>query len=308
MLIRKQSDLNISVQSRRKRVTRRLLLLMVLLSAMLLSSCEQDQATPTETPEPIAEVTDESSEPEAQSTEEEDPIQTEVLPPDPQPIEFQSADGAMLYGTYYPAAVENAPLVIMFHWARGDQTDWMPYAVWMQNRGPVPDGLDFEALPPEFSFAVFTFDYRGFGRSPGEGNPENWLMDAMAAVETARGLAGVDPTRSANIGASIGADGAADSCDDACLGAMSISPGNYLTVAYADRVMAILPRPVRCLASQGDQPSAGTCANAGPGDNYEGIVLDGSAHGMDLLEEDDPVFNLEGFFLEFLEEAFDILL
>ena len=118
----------------------------------------------------------------------------------------------------------------------------------------------------------------------------------------------MDPSRSANIGASIGADGSADACDDACLGALSISPGSYLTVQYSDRVTAILPRPVRCLAAQGDQPSASTCANAGPGDNYEGIVLDGDAHGMDLLEEDDPVFNLEGFFLEFLEEAFDILI
>jgi hypothetical protein len=260
-------------------------------------------------PQQAAQATEEAAEPEAQSTEEEeDPIQPEILPADPQTIEFQAADGATLYGTYYPAAAENAPLVIMMHWARGDQTDWIPYALWMQNRGPVPDDLEFEALPPEFSFAVFTFDFRGFGQSPGQGTPENWLMDAMAAVETARGLPGINPNRSANIGASIGADGAADACDQACLGAMSISPGSYLTIVYADQVMDILPRPVRCLATQGDQPSADTCANAGPGDNYEGIVLEGDAHGMDLLDEDDPVFNLEGFFLEFLEEAFDILL
>jgi hypothetical protein len=277
--------------------------------ALLLSACELDQPADTPSPEPMTANTEEVIEPEAQTTEEEeDPIQPEVLPPDPQMIEFQASDGATLYGTYYPAAVENAPLVIMMHWARGDQTDWIPYALWMQNRGPVPEDLDFEALPPDFSLAVFTFDFRGFGQSPGEGNPENWLLDAMAAVQTARQLPGVNPARSANIGASIGADGAADACDQDCLGVLSISPGNYLTVAYAVRVTEILPRPVRCLASQGDQPSADTCANAGPGDNYEGIVLEGNAHGMDLLEEDDPVFNLEGFFLEFLEEAFGVLL
>lgn len=281
----------------------------VLVLAILLSGCNSNQPAATETTQPIAEITEDSPEPVVQDTEEaQDAPQPVILPADPQTIEFQADDGATLIGTYYPAAVENAPLIIMFHWARGDQTDWIPYALWMQNREPVPEALDFEALPPEFSFAVFTFDFRGFGQSTGEGTPENWLMDAMAAVEAARGLPGVDPSRTANIGASIGADGAADSCDSACLGAMSISPGNYLTLAYADRVTEILPRPVRCLASQGDQPSASTCGNTGPGDNYEGIVLEGDAHGMDLLDEDDPVFNLEGFFLEFLEEAFDILL
>lgn len=283
------------------------LLAAIVILLLLLSGCNGDQPDATDTPDPVPVVTEEDSEPEAQSTEEEDPIQTEVLPPDPQSIDFQTADGATLSGTYYPAAVDNAPLVIMMHWARGDQTDWIPYALWMQNRGPVPGQLDFEALPPEFSFAVFTFDFRGFGQSPGDGNPNNWLLDAQAAVQTARGLEGVDPTRSANIGASIGADGSADACDETCLGALSISPGDYLTVAYAERVTAILPRPVRCISSQNDQPSAGTCANAGPGDNYEPIILDGGAHGMDLIEEQ-SAFDWEGLFLEFLEEAFDILL
>lgn len=286
----------------------RLLILILLMAALLLNCCGQDQPSATESAQPVTGIIEEETPPEVQNTEDTTPAQPEILPPDPQPIEFQAEDGATLYGTYYPAAVENAPLVILFHWARGDQTDWIPYALWFQNRGPVPDQLDYEALPSEFSFAVFTFDYRGFGQSPGDGNPETWLLDAMAAVETARQLPGIDPDHTANIGASIGADGAADSCDERCLGALSISPGNYLTQAYADRVQAILPRPVRCLASMNDQPSADTCANAGPGDNYEAIILDGGEHGMDLLEKDDPQFDQEGFFLEFLEEAFNILL
>lgn len=288
---------------------KRFFVMVVWLTALLLAGCAGDQPAATQSASSQAEMTEENPESDAQSTQEGEVVpqpQPEILPPDPQTIEFQAADGATLYGTYFPSAVENAPLVILMHWARGDQTDWTPYALWMQNRGAVPEGLEFTALPPEVSLAVFTFDFRGFGQSPGQGTPEHWLLDARAAVETARALPGVDPDRSANLGASIGGDGAADACDPACLGALSISPGSYLTVAYADRVSEILPRPVRCLASQGDQPSADTCANAGSGDQYEGIVLEGDAHGMDLLQQGDSVFDFEGFLVEFLEEVFDI--
>ncbi len=56
------------------------------------------------------------------------------LPADPQKIEFSAADGEPLLGTYYPAAVNPAPLVVLFHWARGYQYDWVEIALWLQNR------------------------------------------------------------------------------------------------------------------------------------------------------------------------------
>jgi dienelactone hydrolase len=60
-------------------------------------------------------------------------------------------------------------------------------------------------------------------------------LDAKAATDAASQLEGVDSHQVVAIGASIGADGAADSCflhntqATTCVGALSLSPGNYLT-------------------------------------------------------------------------------
>lgn len=58
---------------------------------------------------------------------------------DPQRIEFQTEDGATLVGYYYPAAVDPAPVVVLMHWAGGNQTDWLYVGMvaWLQNRGAV---------------------------------------------------------------------------------------------------------------------------------------------------------------------------
>ena len=45
------------------------------------------------------------------------------------------ADGTQLDGIYYPAAFLDAPLVILMHWAPGDQYDMAEIAYWLQNRG-----------------------------------------------------------------------------------------------------------------------------------------------------------------------------
>ncbi len=198
----------------------------------------------------------------------------EPLPPNPQGIKFEADDGTVLQGTYYPAAANPSPVIILMHWARGDQSDWTEIALWLQNRrGETVNGTDaspasisgvLPPLPEELSYAVFTFDFRGFGLSilPSgvSSDPEGWLMDARAAVDTVGGLPGIDPSRRLNIGASIGADGAIDSCAEGCLGVLSLSPGGYLGIPYADAVLNLgddFPETlVWCLASEGDVPAA----------------------------------------------------
>jgi hypothetical protein len=228
------------------------------------------------------------------------------LSPEPQTVEFQAADGQVLHGFYYPAAVRPASLVVLMHWMPGDQHDWDEIAPWLQNRGlggKSPNvgkqtWLDPSWFPPMLagqSWAVFTFSFRGCeGRCKTPDRP-GFLLDAQAAMQKASDLQGIDPQRIVVIGASIGADGAADGCSwlnaqeskGRCLGALSFSPGNYLTMSYADAVAALEaeqpPKPVWCLFSKGDQPSAATCTSASD-EHYRQIAYDGNRHGMALID------------------------
>lgn len=121
------------------------------------------------------------------------------------------------------------------------------------------------------------------------------LLDAQAAFNTARGLEGVDASKIASFGASIGADGAPDGCawhnanfGVGCLGALSLSPGSYLTVPYnevVDQLGAELPpKPVWCFFATDDDNSAQACQSAG-GDHYRMVEwTDGGWHGMELVD------------------------
>jgi hypothetical protein len=248
------------------------------------------------------------------------------LPAVPQSIEFTATDGQVLSGTYYPAAQNPAPIIVLMHWAPGDQTHWTEVAYWLQNRGlsgsaPNPDDqpwLDaswFPEMPSDRSFAVFTFTFRGCEGGCSGFDREGWLLDAQAAMETAVQLEGVDPTQMAAIGASIGSDGAPDGChlfnqahDDGsqCLGAFSLSPGSYLTLDYAETVSALgmedPPKPAWCLFADGDKSAANSC-NAASGDHYRMVGYTGSQHGMELIAPGvEP--NVLGLMLDFLEQIF----
>jgi hypothetical protein len=119
-------------------------------------------------------------------------------------------------------------------------------------------------------------------------------MDARAAMAKARELEGVEPNRIVAIGASIGSDGAVDGCDwlnqqfpNSCLGALSLSPGGYLTVRYQDAVSDLSaeqpPKPAWCLYAQGDGESKKACKDAS-GENYKSVEYTGSNHGMELIQ------------------------
>ena len=284
---------------------------------------------PTDPPAPAEEATTEVATEAVTEAPTEAPPPTkepalEPLPPEAQEIEFRAEDGQSHLGTYYPAAVNPAPTIVLMHWAPGDQGDWVEIAYWLQNRGlggqsPNPENapwLDpawFPEMPAEQSFALFTFTFRGCEGGCGSFESEGWLLDAQAAMKTAQGLDGVDPQRITAIGASIGADGAPDGCywlnlenENSCLGAFSLSPGSYLTVPYADAVDALgaeqPPKPDWCLSATGDVDSAQACQSAS-GDHYRMVQYDGSMHGMMLIDPNvEP--NVLLLILEFLELSF----
>jgi dienelactone hydrolase len=259
-------------------------------------------------------------------------------------VEFQAEDGKKLIGHYYPGAHDPSPTVILMHWARGDQRDWLAIAPWLQNRPdelaaftgwadaigadcdeqmivPWLDPSWFPPMPVDISFGVFTFDSRDFCESEvGLGDPSEWTLDALAAFTTVSELPGVDAQQIVAIGASIGADGAPDGCmirymeGETCLGAFSLSPGDYL---YGEHFMrdyasvvaeldgAVPPRPVWCLTTKGDAPSFKTCSSVTVDTKYRSFFFDGSQHGMFLLApEYDP--NPMVLIQDFLEETFGV--
>jgi hypothetical protein len=311
--------------------------------SLLIAACGTATQPPvteaaTDAPEVVA------TEPPA-SVPTEPPVSTEPPAPskplsgldaNPQRVEFQAEDGTNLIGYYYPSKYADAPIVILMHWAGGDLTDWCEIAPWLQNRAdenPVkpercanagaglPASISATWLDPSWfplmsadaSLAVFAFDFRDYGESEkGGSSNSDWAKDAKAAFVTAAGLEGVDATRMASLGASIGADGAPDGCllynqeaGSGCVGALSLSPGNFLGIDFAATVIELAPNPVWCLTADGDVGSFPTC-NEASGEHYREVIYAGTdLHGMRLIApnlEPQPMILIQ----DFLELVFGI--
>ena len=299
----------------------------------------EDVAAPEDTPATVAEEAP-SPTPEPEPAPEEPSLP--ALPAEAQAIEIVMDDGRILEASYYPAAVNPAPIVVLMHWAGGDIHDWDEIAPWLQNRADEMAGLRrlrssgalqgadpwldpswFPTMPADANFGVLTFNFGDFGNSPPGNIPESWADEAYAAVKTASELEGVDPEMIAAIGASIGADGAVDGChlfnesgmSGRCIGALSLSPGNYLTqrFSYAEAVTALdeAEIPVWCLTAQDDIESIVTCETAS-GDYYLPILYPGSNHGMRLVQPDylptAPDLGVDTLVIlqDFLEEVFGL--
>lgn len=225
------------------------------------------------------------------------------LPPVPIEQSFQTRDGITLAGAFYAASVVDAPLIVLFHWARGDQSEWGAIAPWLQNRDWQPvynavgqpwlDTSWFPPMPETLSFNVFTFTFRGCEGGCQPFNPTGWLLDIEAAMAHVSSLEKVDLSRVVMMGASIGGDGAAYACHEyntdygGCLGALSLSPGGYLNLTYAQEVANLASEspsiPAWCIYSAGDSASAQACESAS-GEAYRTIAYADNAHGFAMLE------------------------
>lgn len=294
--------------------------LLVLL--VFFSACRGGRSTPTLSPvvpttqpPPMATLTFTPPPPPSQTP-------TQIPPtPAPQKISFQAEDGVTLVGELFLAegVAGPAPALMLMHqmgssravWVQNGLVNWLTgRPVWGKGPGsllfaPLPQALTWPALPAGQRFNVFTFDFRGHGESQGRiAETADFLMDAKAAYAVLQQQAGVDPQQIALIGASIGADAAIDICVEGCLGALSLSPGNYLDVPYAELVeeLGVDGKPAWCIVSQDDQLPAQTCQGAA-GETYRSIIYPGPAHGTALLVPGRQP-DIGQLFLDFLKITF----
>ena len=270
--------------------------------------------TVTETPEPTAILP-----PTITSTPTITPIV--ILDPSPLEIEFTTEDGQVLSGVYFPADANPAPLMILMHWARGDQEEWTEIALWLQNRSELVRAPDYNNSwkssdwYPEntsgISMGVFTFTLRECAGGCQNYLPAEWLLDIQAAITTAVGLTGVDRSLIMTAGASVGADGAINGCAwlnqsglGKCRGAFALSPGSLLLVPFENAALELLhnepPIPVYCLYGLRDDASVETCSAVPDAKLVDYGYIDN--HGFELLQPlkgPDPLLLL----LEFINTA-----
>ncbi|MBN2085874.1 MAG: hypothetical protein JW748_11690 [Anaerolineales bacterium] len=298
----------------------------LLLASLLFSGCQaQTTATgaaaapPGNSAEPVPSPTAETN----SSTE----TPEDLAPAGPQEITFLASDGQELHGRYYPASASPAPVVVLMHWVNGDMTDWNEIAPWLQNTGydnTYPNCQDesgkwwdpswFPAVPAGKSYGVFLFTFRDHKpcERSSEWKPAEWLLDAQAALKKASELEGADPKRIVAMGSSIGADAAVDACawwnkqvPDSCQGALSLSPGGFLDVPYADAVKDLgegdNPRAAWCLA---DPSEISICKTVPESANakYRMVEIANGHHGNLLLVPESEPSTLQ-VILDFLMEV-----
>lgn len=102
---------------------------------------------------------------------------------------FESRDGTRLHGWFVPAVGERLGTVIHFHGNYGNLTYSFKQVHWLPAKG----------------FNVFTFDYRGYGRSAGKPSKRGVYEDSVAAIDYILNRTGVDPDNVFVFGQSLGA-------------------------------------------------------------------------------------------------------
>lgn len=243
--------------------------------------------------------------------------------PEPTRVEFAAEDGHALAGYFYPSWKTNAPVILLVHQYGITQDQWLAYGMvdWLQNWPPdsAARGL-FPAMPVDQSFAVFTFDLRGFGESgpaiPNNLSDEefnvwgaNWVLDIKAAVEQIKSLPGVDASRIAIIGANNGADASVAACED-CLGVLALSAGSYAgldTKTNAEKLDAA-GKVVWCFSTEKSQGSdVATCSSL-TGSKIKWVNFPGDGRGMQLIRDDKAPEGIGANVLEFLLTAFDVVI
>ncbi len=103
-------------------------------------------------------------------------------------IRFQSADGTRLTGWFIPATGKAIGTVVHFHGNARNMGSHYPQVSWLPAKG----------------FNLFTFDYRGYGKSQGVPSRKGVYEDSVAAVEYIKSRTDIDQGKLILFGQSIG--------------------------------------------------------------------------------------------------------
>lgn len=250
------------------------------------------------------------------------PSATPIVILDPEPIEigFTTSDGQILSGRYYPASENPAPVIILVHWATGDQSEWTRIAQWLQDRGELVKEPDynrswlssnwFPEKPTDMPLGVITFTLRSCEGECTAYLPTDWLRDMEAVMAAVAQMQGVDRTQVMTAGASIGADIAIYGCnwlnqtgEGSCRGSFSLSPASLTTIPYQAMVDQLVntdpPGKVYCLFGLRDDASLETCGDLSGITAIDYGYIEN--HGLELVQPGqgrDPLLSLADFIQE----------
>ncbi len=181
-------------------------------------------------------------------------------------VRFTTFDGVELSGTLWGDGESNVGLVLA-HMRGRDQSTWWTFAAEAARKG----------------YQVLTFDFRGYGDSPGQRDTELDL-DLEAAIQFAREN-GVTVT--IVMGASMGGTAAINVADGLELtGVVSLSaPAEFLGLPALD-IAVNVGEPLLLVAAENDQPYADAARDiAANALTSEVLILEGQQHGTNLFND-----------------------
>jgi dienelactone hydrolase len=217
-------------------------------------------------------------------------------PAAPVSVTITAGDGAKLSAAYYPpvllrVAGRGAPGVLLLHGASGSRADWDPFARQLQAQG----------------MAALALDFRGQGASAG---PEDWTKsvdDTHAAWLELLGQPGVNPERTAIVGASIGANLAliVGANNDIVSAVAALSPGDDFQGIRPTGVLSNFGnRPVYLIASQDDTYSYTSVQHMAPNLTHgETFFYTNAGHGTAMFSDPDLATRLLGWLAVHIGDA-----
>lgn len=103
-------------------------------------------------------------------------------------VYFTSSDGTNLHGWFVPAVGVPKATIVHFHGNAQNISAHYPLVYWL----------------PQEGYNLFTFDYRGYGKSKGKPDREGVYADSLAAIDYIVSRPGVDTSNLIILGQSLG--------------------------------------------------------------------------------------------------------
>lgn len=203
--------------------------------------------------------------------------------PDAAHTSIQTEDGLALDARLF--AADATHIVILLHMYQANQESWFETARMLRDRG----------------VSALTLDFRGYGASEGDIEPDHLERDVRAAIAFARS-SGYEHI--VLVGASMGGAAAiVTAVEEDVDGVLTLSAPERFGGLNADKAVAQIEAPLAMIAAKGDTSAEHTMKTFEEQHHVDtrwSLLLDGKAHGTDLLETAEGE-KVTGMLIEFLE-------